>query len=104
VLKCKALLVKTKLENVRASFLQRKQCERLTDVVNMLFAQLIKAGLNLVNVARAISCKDILKWSCVYTLSADATAGDYIELPFTWLILRDQFRTEYTNKSVSRRS
>ena len=89
VLKFKAPLVKTKLENARVSVLQRKQCERLADVVGMLFAQLIKASLNLVDVARAINCKNILEWSCVYTLSANATAGDYMELPFTWSILRD---------------
>src|SRR5271155_6193827 len=70
----------------------------------MLFAQPIKARLNLVNVARAISCKDILEWGYVYLLSANTTAGDYMELPFTWSILRDQHRTEYPNKSVSRRS
>ena len=83
MLKCKAPLVKTKLENVRASVQQRKYCERLADVVGMLFAQPIKARLDLVNVARAISCKDILEWSYVYPLSANATAGDYMELPFT---------------------
>jgi hypothetical protein len=70
----------------------------------MLFAQPIKAGLDLVDVTRAISCKDILEWSCVYTLSANATAGGYMELSFTWSILRDQLRTEYPNKSVSKRS
>jgi hypothetical protein len=74
VLKCKASSVKTKLENVRASILQRKQCERPADVVGMPFAQPIKAGLDLVDVARAISCKDILEWGCVYTLSANATS------------------------------
>jgi hypothetical protein len=70
VLKCKAALVKTKLENIRASVLQRKLCERLADVVSMLFAQPIKAGLDLVDAARAISCKDILEWGYVYLLSA----------------------------------
>jgi hypothetical protein len=39
----------------------------------MLFAQPIKARLDLVNVARAISCKDILEWGCVYLLSAKMT-------------------------------
>jgi hypothetical protein len=87
---CKAPLVKTKLENVRESVLQRKLCERLADVFGMPFAQPIKAGLDLVDAARTISCKDILEWSCVYTPSANATAGDYMELPFTWSILRDQ--------------
>jgi len=103
VLKCKAALVKTKFENVRASVLQRKLCERLADVVGMLFAQPIKAGLNLVDAARAIRCKNILEWSYVYTLSANAIASGYMRLPFTWSILRDQLRTEYPNKSVSRR-
>lgn len=32
----------------------------------MLVAQPIKAGLDLVYVTRAISCKDVFKWSCVY--------------------------------------
>jgi hypothetical protein len=74
VLKCKAALVKAKLENARASVQQRKQCERLADVVGMLFAQPIKAGLDLVDVTRAISCKDILEWGCVCIL-ANATTG-----------------------------
>jgi hypothetical protein len=49
----------------------------------MLFAQPIKACLDLVNIARAISCKDILEWGYVYPLSANAIADDYMELPFT---------------------
>jgi hypothetical protein len=102
VLKCKASSVKTKLENVRASILQRKQCERLTDVVGMPFAQPIKAGLDLVGVARAISCKDILEWVASIQYQLMLQAGDYMELPFTWSTLRDQLRTEYPNHGLKK--
>jgi hypothetical protein len=48
----------------------------------MLFAQPIKARLDSINVARAISCKDILEWGCVYPLSANATADRLYGITF----------------------